>query len=62
MKAKSVLIPVVLLAVVALSGCVAKTGTGTGNNYVNRADSAPAAVVGIKSADPAATQVRSASN
>ena len=41
MKVKSVLVAVVLLAVVALSGCLAKTGSGTGNNYVNRADSAP---------------------
>ena len=62
MKAKSVLIPVVLLAAVALSGCLAKTGTGTGTSYINRADTAPAAVVGIKSADRAATQVRAASN
>ena len=62
MKAKSVLIPVVLLAVVALSGCLAKTGTGTGTSYINRADTAPAAVVGIKSADRAATQVGAASN
>lgn len=55
MKAKSVLIPVVLVTVVALSGCLAKTGTGTGTSYINRADTAPAAVV----ASPAATPSRS---
>ena len=41
MKTKSVLLPVVLLTAVALSGCLAKTGTGTGSNFVNRADTAP---------------------
>lgn len=61
MKAKSVLIPAVLLAVVALSGCLAKTGTGTGTSYINRADSAPAAVVASKSANRAATQAGAAS-
>ena len=67
MKAKSVLIPDVLLAVVALSGCLAKTGTdtgtGTSTSYISRAATAPAAGVGIKSADRAAgrgsKQVRS---
>ena len=52
MKAKSVLVPVVLLAVVALSGCLAKTGTGTGNNYVNRADTAPEAPAVNTAAQP----------
>jgi predicted small secreted protein len=45
MKAKPVLVSVVLLAAVCLAGCISKTGTGTGNNYAHRADSAPEGVV-----------------
>ena len=45
MKAKPVLVCVVLLATLCLAGCISKTGTGTGNNYAHRADSAPEGVV-----------------
>ena len=45
MKAKPVLVSVVLLAAVCLAGCISKTGTGTGSNYAHRADSAPEGVV-----------------
>ena len=57
MKAKSVLIPDVLLAEVALSGCLAKTGADTGTSYIGRAVTARAAVVGIKSAGRGSKQV-----
>lgn len=46
MKAKPVLISVVLIAAVSLAGCISKTGTGTGDNYAHRADAAPEGVVG----------------
>ena len=45
MKAKPVLVSVVLIAAVSLAGCISKTGTGTGSNYAHRADSAPEGVV-----------------
>lgn len=54
MKAKTVLACVVVLAAVSLAGCISKTGTGTGNNYSNRADPAPGAVVVGTAAKPAA--------
>lgn len=61
MKAKTVLVCVVVLAAVSLAGCVARTGTGTGtNNYSNRADSAPAAVV-VGTAPKPATQASASS-
>ena len=45
MKAKPVLVSVVLIAAVSLAGCISKTGTGTGSNYAYRADSALEGVV-----------------
>ena len=45
MKAKPVLVFVVLIAAVSLAGCISKTGTGTGSNYAHRADSASEGVV-----------------
>ena len=45
MKAKPVLVCVVLIAAVSLAGCISKTGTGTGNNYAHRAEAAPEGVV-----------------
>lgn len=45
MKAKTVLVCVVLLAAVSLAGCISKTGTGTGDNFARRASSAPEGVV-----------------
>ena len=53
MKAKSVLLAAVLLAVVALSGCLARTGTGTGTSYIKRADSsAPDTAAASHAAQP----------
>ena len=60
MKAKTVLICVVLLAAVSLAGCISRTGTGTGENYSIRADSAPEAVV-IGTAPKPASQVSASS-
>ena len=45
MKAKPVLVSVVLLAAVCLAGCISKTGTGTGNNYTHRSSATTDGVV-----------------
>lgn len=37
MKAKPVLVSVVLLAAVCLAGCISKTGTGTGDRFTRPA-------------------------
>lgn len=45
MKAKPVLVSVVLLAAVCLAGCISKTGTGTGDNYAHRSSATSEGVV-----------------
>ncbi len=60
MKARKVLACVVVLAAMSLAGCISKTGTGTGNNYSNRADSAPTSVVVGTAAKPAVQAAASA--
>jgi predicted small secreted protein len=56
MKAKPVLVSVVLLAAVSLAGCISKTGTGTGDRFTRPAMPASDVVVANAPVQKTATQ------